>query len=162
MSTVHFIDTTVMSALLNIPHFNDKGRYEAAKEEHELLKENGDVFVLPMAVLVETGNHIAHIPDGRMRHEIADKFVALVSGAIKSENNWNIIPEIPIDVLETILSKFPDQATAATGFGDVSIVEQFNEYWEKKQPIGEMRIWSFDAHLQGYSRTGGLSRRKNK
>lgn len=162
MSTVHFIDTTVMSALLDIPHFNNEGKHEAANEEYELLKENSDVFVLPIAVLVETGNHIAHIDDGRIRRKIADKFAALVKGAIRSENNWNVIPEIPIDVLEAILDKLPDQAVAETGFGDVSIIEQFNDYWEHKQPIGEMRIWSFDTHLQGYSKTGGLSRRKNK
>ena len=39
MSTVHFIDTTVMSALLNIPHFNDKGRYEAAKSANKKSRE---------------------------------------------------------------------------------------------------------------------------
>lgn len=162
MSTVHFIDTTVMTALLKIPHHNSDERYEETKEEYELLEQNGDVFVLPVAVLVETGNHIAHISDGNMRREIAVKFVALVRGAIKSENNWNIIPEIPVSVLEMILNQLPEQAMTGTGFGDVSIVEQFNEYWEKRQPIGEMRIWSFDQHLAGYSRTGGLFRRKNK
>lgn len=162
MSTVHFVDTTVMSALLNIPKYNSDERHRTAKEEYELLDQNGDVFVLPFAVLVETGNHIAHIPDGHMRREVAQKFVALVRGAIRSENNWNIIPEIPFSIMETMLDQFPERAMTGVGFGDVSIVEQFNEYWEKRQPIGEMRIWSFDAHLSGYSRTGGLSRRKNK
>ena len=162
MSTVHFIDTSVMTALLKVPHHNTEERYEETKEEYELLEQNGDVFVLPIAVLVETGNHIAHIPDGSIRREIAKKLATLVREAMKANNNWNIIPEIPISVLETILNQFPDQALVRTGFGDVSIVEQFNEYWEKRQPIGKMRIWSFDQHLAGYSRTGGLSRRKNK
>lgn len=162
MSTVHFIDTTVMTALLKVPHHNSDERYEETKEEYELLEQNGDVFVLPVAVLVETGNHIAHIPDGNMRREIAKKLATLVREAMKANNNWNIIPEIPISVLEMILDQLPDQAMAGIGFGDISIVEQFNEYWEKRQPIGKMRIWSFDEHLSAYSRTGGLSRRKNR
>lgn len=160
MSTVHFIDTSVLVELLNIPGMNE--RYEEAKKEYELLNENLDVFVLPLAVLIETGNHIAHIPDGNKRHEIAEKFTAITKRAIKAESNWNIIPEIPISILERILDQFPIQAVAETGLGDISIIEQFNDYWENRQPIGEMRIWSFDAHLSGYLRTGGLSRRKNK
>ena len=60
------------------------------------------------------------------------------------------------------MDKFPAQAQSKMGFGDVSIIDQFNDYWENRQPIGKMRIWAFDAHLQGYSHTGGLARRKNK
>lgn len=162
MSTVHFIDTTVMTALLRVPGHNSDEVCRETKEEYELLDQKGDVFVLPMAVLVETGNHIAHIADGNVRRQTAIKFVSLVREAIKSENNWNVVPEIPISVLETILNQFPERVLAGTGFGDVSIVEQFNEYWKKRQPIGKMRIWSFDEHLLGYSKVGGLSRRKNK
>ena len=42
------------------------------------------------------------------------------------------------------------------------IAAKRNDYWRNRQPIGEMRIWTFDTHLMGYTRTGGLSRRKNK
>lgn len=100
MSTVHFIDTTVMTALLNLPSFNTEKRYEETKEEYERLHRNGDVFVLPIAVLVETGNHIAHLTDGSERRKIAIKFADFVRDAIKLENNWNIIPEIPSKILE--------------------------------------------------------------
>ena len=162
MSTVHFVDTTVMTALLNIPKHNSDERCMAAKEEYELLDKNGDVFVLPLAVLVETGNHIAHIPDGNMRREIAIKFVTLIREATKPKNNWNVMPEISVSVMGAILDQFPEQAMTGVGFGDVSIIEQFNEYWENRQPIGKMRIWSFDEHLLGYSQIGELSRRKNK
>lgn len=160
MSKVHFIDTSVLVELLNVPGKNE--RYEEVKAEYEQLAKHGDIFVLPIAVLIEAGNHIAHISDGNMRYQIADKFSAIVWKAAKSEDHWNVMPEIPIEVLEKILKQFPKQAAAETGFGDISIVEQFNDYWETLQPIGEMRIWSLDAHLLGYSRTGGLARRKNR
>lgn len=160
MNKVHFIDTSVLVELLNIPDMNE--HHAQAKAEYEQLASNRDVFVLPIAVLVETGNHIAHIADGNMRYRIAVQFSALVEKAIKTEDHWNTVPNIPIETLETIMSQFPGQARAQTGFGDISIIEQFNDYWQNCQPIGEMRIWSFDTHLQGYSRVGGLSRRKNR
>lgn len=160
MSTVHFIDTSVMTELLNIPHMNKQ--YEEAKKKYEQFHQNGDVFVLPVAVLVETGNHIAHISDGQKRYAIANKFVDFIKSAVGVESNWNITPQISDDVLTSILNQFPNEAAQKIGFGDVSIVEQFNEYWEKHQPIGKMRIWSFDQHLSGYEKVGGLSRRKDK
>ena len=160
MSNVHFIDTSVLVELLNVPNMND--RHAQAQEEYNNLAAKGDVFVLPISVLVETGNHIAHISNGAMRYQVANQFSALVQKAIKSEDNWNTVPGIPMETLETIINQFPGLANSQTGFGDISIIEQFNDYWQNRQPIGEMRIWAFDAHLQGYTRTGGLSRRKNK
>lgn len=158
MSNVHFIDTSVLASLLNIPGKNE--HYADAKTEYEQLVQRGDTFVLPVAVLVETGNHIAHISDGRIRRAVAKKFAEVAKEAMKAESNWNIAPEIPSDVLQIILTQFPDQAMAGVGFGDVSIIEQFNDYWENRQPIGEMRIWSFDDHLSAHTKTGGLTRRK--
>ena len=55
MSNVHFIDTSVLVELLNIPKMNE--RHAQAQTEYEALAAKGDVFVLPVAVLVETGNH---------------------------------------------------------------------------------------------------------
>lgn len=160
MSNVHFVDTSVLVELLNIPNMNN--RHSQAQAEYNDLAARGDVFVLPVAVLVETGNHIAHISNGTIRYQIANEFSSLVQRAIQSEDNWNTVPGISADTLETIMNQFPGLANNQTGFGDISIIEQFNDYWQNRQPIGEMRIWAFDTHLQGYTHTGGLSRRKNK
>ncbi len=160
MSNVHFIDTSVLVELLNIPKMNY--RHIQAKEEYEKLVAKGDTFVLPVAVLVETGNHIAHISDGNIRYQVATQFSSLVKKAVRSEDNWNTVPGISMGTLETIMNRFPVLAQSQTGFGDISIIEQFNDYWKNRQPIGEMRIWAFDDHLQGYQQTGGLSRRKNR
>ena len=42
------------------------------------------------------------------------------------------------------------------------IVAQFEEYWQTRQPIGRIRIWSLDTHLAPYQYEGGLRRRKDK
>lgn len=160
MSNVHFIDTSVLVELLDIPGMNS--RHSQAQGEYNNLFAKGDVFVLPIAVLIETGNHIAHISNGNQRYSSAQKFSVLVQKAINAEDNWNIVPDISTDTLANIMKQFPNKAMQQTAFGDISIIEQFNDYWQNRQPIGEMRIWSFDQHLQGYSHIGGLSRRKNK
>ena len=160
MSNVHFVDTSVFVELLNIPSMNEK--HGELIKEYKKLAIRGDVFVLPVAVLVETGNHIAHVSDGTKRRDIAVKFTDLLKKAVNSEDNWNIAPELSDEILSKIIESFPGQAQAKIGFGDTSIVEQFEDYWKYRQPIGHMRIWSLDNHLAAYDKDGGLSRRKNQ
>lgn len=78
MSTVHFVDTTVLAELLNISGLSKQ--HSAVNAEYLQLEENGDTFVLPIAVLIETGNHIAHVPKN-MRYPVANTFVSLVKKA---------------------------------------------------------------------------------
>lgn len=160
MNTVHFIDTSVLVELLNIPGMNQ--RHEQAKAEYQRLVSNQDTFVLPIAVLIETGNHIGQIADGGCRYEISLKFSQIVQKAIRSEDHWNAVPELPICVLKQMMDDFCEWTKHSSGFGDLSIVQQFEDYWQKRQPIGTMRIWSFDTHLSAYQKEGGLSRRKNR
>lgn len=160
MSNVHFVDTSVLVELLNIPQRNQN--YEAVKAEYEKLTRQKDVFVLPLAVLVETGNHIAHISDGNVRRKIAITFVDFLKHAINHEGNLNVMPELSKDVLNKVIECFPLQAQAGIGFGDTSIIEQFDDYWKNHQPIGHMRIWSLDLHLAAYERDGEFSRRRNE
>lgn len=160
MNKVHFVDTSVLDNLLNVPGKNQD--HYTINEEYKQLAENGDTFVLPVAVLVETGNHIAQARGGD-RFALASTFASLVSDAVNGEGNWHVRPAISDSVLKSILSQYPEKASGSTGFGDVSIIEQFEEYWHDKQPIGEMRIWSTDRHLSAYPvRQGGLQRRKHK
>ena len=49
-------------------------------------QEAGSLFVLPVASLIETGNHIAHI-DGD-KHEIGNKFADVVCDAIDNKIPW--------------------------------------------------------------------------
>ena len=118
MNKVHFVDTCVMDNLLDVPGWNnDRTRII---EEYTRLSENGDTFVLPVAVLVETGNHIAQARYNK--YEIADKFAKLIHGAIDGTNNWNVRPSITKTVLDNILSLYPSNAARSIGFGDTSIL----------------------------------------
>ena len=153
-NTVHFVDTSVLVELLDIPNMNT--HHHEINAEYKRLAGNGDAFVLPVSVLVETGNHIAHSPS--KRYELSTRFKELILG----KNQFVVLPTISEEALETILSDFPTYASAGTGFGDRSIVAQFEEYWQTKQPIGHIRIWSLDDHLASYQYEGGLRRRRDR
>lgn len=65
MADIVLLDTSVFLNVLNIPGFNqDFGRI---RDEFERRIRKADHFLLPMATIWETGNHIAHLPDGTVR-----------------------------------------------------------------------------------------------
>jgi hypothetical protein len=68
---VHFIDTSVLCNIVPVPG-RDRDRVETLSELERYLQAR-DVLILPVTSVVETGNFIAQMDDGRQRREAADK-----------------------------------------------------------------------------------------
>ena len=82
---VNFVDTSILLNLLGVP-----GRSDEQKSVMQQYKQkSGEVFVLPIATLVETGNHISH-SDPKRNYEIAEKFRDLVLSAAEGKNGFCI------------------------------------------------------------------------
>lgn len=160
---VRFIDTSILTNLLNVPGKNQDR--EKVKVEFKRALNNKDTLILPMASIIETGNHIAHIKaGGSIRRECAERFCIYLGKTAKGEAPWTFegIPFSNMD-LEYLAGEFPDWASRKTGLGDLSIIRQYENYIENVPAIGKIMIWSMDAHLAGYCRESELiPRRKNK
>ncbi|WP_049154685.1 hypothetical protein [Corynebacterium aurimucosum] len=68
---VYFIDTSVLDNLLAIPH-KCQAKEQAKIDFAERQSENAK-FILPITAVIETGNHIAQLPQGDVRRNIAEK-----------------------------------------------------------------------------------------
>lgn len=69
MSSVCLIDTSIFTNILNVP-----GRNQNKADVNHAFREYIDLgctFILPMATIIETGNHIAQNGDGRLRRDTA-------------------------------------------------------------------------------------------
>lgn len=157
MSSICLIDTSIFLEFLNIPNFNQNR--EAVMQEFRDYIELGCTFLLPMATILETGNHIAQNGDGRMRRKSAENFVEAVKKAFAGEIPWSPT-EFPqtTEILEWI-DQFPDLAgrnkapnkQEGTSFGDLSIIEEFHKAC-KRFSMSEVFIWSLDQDLKNYHR----------
>ncbi len=161
MSAICIIDTSIFLNILNVPNRNDK-REEVLQSFKEYV-ELGATFILPMATIVETGNHIAQNGDGGTRRRVAETFCAQVEAALTDEAPYKIsnFPK-PTEVLGW-LNKFPDAAgqnkaptkpNEGTSFGDLSIIEEFNQS-VAKYSMSEVFIWSLDGDLSSYHQQRG-------
>lgn len=149
MSAIVLVDTSVLLNVLDVPGRNQDRPIVIGALSRYI--EAGAHLLLPMAAIVETGNHIAHVSDGSQRRSAANRFVDQIRMALSGEAPWRPM-QFPYNeqVLEW-LTHFPDFAMKGIGFGDLSIIKE----WEAtctKHPMSRVLIWSLDADLHGYER----------
>ena len=148
--TICVVDTSVFCNVLGV-----LGRNQHQRECLDALRDfraNGIFLMLPLAVVFETGTHIAHLAHGSVRRSTAEKFVAQVQQAVDGRAPWVATPLPAPATLSGWIEGFPDAAMRGLTLADLSIVEVFEQQCAR-HPARRVFIWSLDTHLQGYDRT---------
>lgn len=160
---VRFIDTSVLVNILDIPRMNQH-RQQVIEEFKLIITDANENLILPLATIIETGNHIAHIPDGNIRRDKAKQFSEFLKKTASDEAPWQYYgKELNKDDLNKLAIDFPDHAMRETGIGDLSIIRAYEKYQEDITGINRIMIWSVDRHLQGYVKELDIiSRRRNR
>ena len=145
--TICIIDTSIFCNILKVP-----GKSQDYSSVMHLMKEKiqrDESLLLPMTSIIETGNHIAQNGDGRQRRSCAEEFIKQLQGAIAGEAPWTPMKSFEIEKFLCWLGEFPDSAMKGVGFGDLSIIKD----WEELQRIHSgqrVYIWTLDNDLKGY------------
>lgn len=145
------IDTSVLCNLLPVPG-RDQNR-EDALSDFETYTSLRSSILLPLAAILETGNHIAHASGGNVRRDTAEKFRKLIHKTLDGQSPWTPVNLFDNEWLGSWIDEFPSHATQGLGLGDVSIIKEFERQCEL-HPHREILIWSYDQHLRGYHRQG--------
>jgi hypothetical protein len=144
MSAICLIDTSIMVEILNVPRKAEL--HEEVFSELETKIQNKETLFLPMATILETGNHIAQNGNGNQRRNCAQRFVDQVQKALNGESPFKPISFLTEKQLQQWLNEFPKSAMSGSGLGDLSIVHDFNRMCEQN-PRRRVYIWSLDGHL---------------
>jgi hypothetical protein len=142
--TICIVDTSILLELLNVP--NKASQHDEMVDEFETRQAARELFLLPIAVLIETGNHIAQVDDGAARRKRAVDFAR---AALEGRSPFAPTPFPSEADVGAWLNDFPDRAMAGLGLADMSLIA----LWEAQRALNPMRrvyIWSVDGHLQGY------------
>ena len=151
--SIGLVDTSVFCEIVPVP---GRSQHRAAiLEALEDYIQAKVTLLLPIATILETGNHIAHISDGRRRRATAERFVELVQQALGNVDGpapWTVPqPLLTPEDLQRYLNELPDHAMREVGLGDLSIIKEY----ERQCQLHQMRrvfIWSLDRHLSAYDR----------
>lgn len=156
--SVCLIDTSILLSILDVPGRNQDR--EKISQDFVEYSESNCSFLLPMATIIETGNHIAQNGDGRVRRETALRFVEAVKASFDEQPPWRMCEFQNITEILTWIDAFPDEAgknkkpdkNEGTSFGDFSIIQEFYKAC-KRFSMTEVFIWSRDQDLMNYHRT---------
>ena len=149
MTAICLIDTSVFVNILMVP--NKSSNHEDVIDELKLRIEEREKLFLPMATVLETGNHIGQNGDGNQRRQCAERFVEQVQLALSGESPFNPINFLEAASMQRWLDEFPNWANGGSGLGDLSIVHD----WQRQCELHKGRrvlIWSLDGHLAAYNR----------
>lgn len=159
---VRFIDTSIMLNLLEVP--GRCAEKEQVKEEWRSILEKKEILIMPVATIIETGNHIAHIADGRSRRSITLKFQEYLRKTAESRAPWQLYGEgLTIEEIQYLAEHMEEFTRNQIGIGDMTIIYAYQKYIEEQPAIGTIMIWSADDHLAAYRQENvSLTRRRRK
>ena len=156
MGDIVMLDTSVYLNILDVPAFNQDR--EDILAEFSLRIENDDHFLLPMASIWESGNHIADLPDGNLRRRFAEKLVGDVCDALNGASPYQPTYFPDREVFMVWLTDFPDYAhrckshkktREGVSLSDLSIIKEW-EQTRQRHSMSRVLIWSLDCDLSGY------------
>ena len=149
MSDIVIVDSSVLLNILDVPGFNQH-RDDVFQEFVRLLDAENHLL-LPMAAILETGDHVADLSDGRERRRYAELFQKRISEALDGKAPWTPIEFPEKSLLSNWLADFPDMAMEGLGVSDVSIIDT----WERQRtrhPHLRVYIWTLHQRLKAYDR----------
>ncbi|MBE7211496.1 MAG: hypothetical protein INR65_10805 [Gluconacetobacter diazotrophicus] len=150
---VLIIDTSVLCCLLAVPGKETCGsaseRWDQARVRALLHEEQGSTLVLPIATIIETGNHIAQAASDRF--EIASEFAKLLTATADGTTPWAAFTEQAAlwgsEQMRTLAATWPALAAGRLSIGDATI-KDVAEFYAKANY--EMEIVTGDAGLKAY------------
>ncbi|WP_344258612.1 hypothetical protein [Streptomyces sodiiphilus] len=84
---MEFVDTSILCNLLEIPG-KCQDRERVIDELRRKRTARDCDLLLPVTAVIETGNHVAQIADGRQRRVCAEKFAAVLRHVVEGTAPW--------------------------------------------------------------------------
>lgn len=167
MRKVLVIDTSVLCVWLKVPGKETCGSsqalitYEMVAEKIEEERKLGTTFILPLATIIETGNHIAHSSGDRK--SLGDEFAQIMIASADETSPWAAFTEQSglwnPENLKKLAEKWKKTVISGQALGDASIVEVVNYYTD----LGyEVEIFTGDEGLKAFEPTVEVPRRRRK
>lgn len=149
------LDTSVLCCWLQVPGkeetgpVHDRWNHDRINVLLERERTKSSTFVLPMATLIETGNHIAQAPC--QRFERATRLANYLREAADAQSPWAAFtdqsPLWQTENLGTLADRWPQLASCGISIGDATI-KDVAEYYAKAGYSVE--ILTADAGLKAY------------
>ena len=151
---VVIIDTSILLCYLNVPGKNTTGekseRWDRARATARIHadQQDGKLLVLPLATIIETGNHIAQARDFASAKGLAE----IIRKAATASEPWAAFTDQSVlwhtEALLKLADAWPALAAAKLSIGDATIKEVAEYYAQTGRAV---EILTTDRQLQAYT-----------
>jgi hypothetical protein len=151
-------DTSVLCCWLKVPGKDtcgpqhDQWNFERILDKIEQEKKNSSIFVLPLATIIETGNHISQVDADR--HALAKSLADLVRKTATETEPWAAFSQQSAlwekENLKKLADTWPDLAAQKLSIGDATI-KDVADYYAKAHC--NVEILTGDQGLKAYQPT---------
>ena len=155
MKRVLVIDTTILCVWLNVPGMtpcgpeNDQWDNDRVQTKIDEEIQQGTLFVLPLASIIETGNHITHVHGDN--YGLVNQFADFILNAADGNIPWAAFTAQSTlwsqDGLKALAQRWRITAISGQSMGDASIVDVAEYY---AQAGCEVEILTADSGLRSY------------
>lgn len=155
MKKILIIDTSILCVYLEVPDMDDCGsdgdKWNYLRVSQKLSNEiqNNSILVLPMATLIETGNHVAQAKGDR--YNVAKKLSEIIIKVANEEEPWaaftfqrKLWDE---DGLVKLAENWPTLAARGISIGDATIKDVAEYYAQSGYNV---EILTGDSGLKSY------------
>lgn len=169
MKKVLILDTSILCVWLKVPKMEtcgaDDDQWDFARVDKHIQEDIREktTLVLPLATLVETGNHIAQASS--KRYETAQALAEIITAAADERTPWAAFTDQSdlwdVEGLKKLASEWPDLANQKISIGDATI-KTVAEHYAK---MGfQVEILTGDGGLKAYQPTtpAPIPRRRRK
>ncbi|NES94604.1 MAG: hypothetical protein F6K32_05125 [Desertifilum sp. SIO1I2] len=158
MRKVLIIDTSILCIWLKVPKMEacgtERDKWNFARVDEYIQKEikESTTLVLPLATIIETGNHIAQSSGNR--YELAQALAKIMSDAADEQSPWAAFTDQSVlweaENLKKLASEWPKLASEQISIGDATI-KTVAEYYT--QAGFQVEILTGDSGLKAYEPT---------
>lgn len=155
MGKVLILDTSILCVWLQVRgketcgSEDNRWEYEAVEDKIKAEIANKTILVLPLAAIIETGNHIAQCNGDK--YDLINSFVELINNAADETTPWAAFTQQSElwnkNGLKNLSNRWKETAIGGQSLGDASIVDVANYYAETGYYV---EIFTGDQGLKAY------------
>jgi len=146
------VDTGYLDEFYKVDKYStEQGHQEVKKRFSDAIQERENLYV-PISVIFELTNHIAHLKNSEQRKSIAKKLASHVKSSVKARTPFNIVPSedfASVEILAKTLVEFAEKyVSEGIGLTDSSVLLEAKRLRKKYPKDYCIYIWTRDSALK--------------
>lgn len=151
---VYVVDTSYLVEYYKVDGHYKEDSHKEIWQRFNVAISNKNTLYIPVPVIFELANHIAHIKNGIYRQKLAEQFVFDIQNSLTKDSPFNLVPCKDFESIEELaknLVEFSNHyAKQGLGLTDTAVYLQAEQLAESYKRLKNYRIhiWTRDTALK--------------